>query len=62
MTIFRFQRTARFIGAIVVIAALTVTAWSRDSEAAPSVDTAAMPAAKKSAPGDSAAQAGHPSR
>ncbi|MDO8705330.1 MAG: hypothetical protein Q7J84_10335 [Sulfuricaulis sp.] len=58
MTISRFQLTARFIGAIVVIAAITVTAWPRHSEAAPSADTAAMPAAKKSAPGNSAAKTG----
>lgn len=53
MTISRFQRTARFIEAIVVIAAVTVTAWPRNAEA----DTAAMPAAKKSVPGNPAAKA-----
>ena len=49
MTISRFQRTACFIGTIAVVAAITVTAWQRDSEAAPSADAAAMPAAKAGA-------------
>jgi cytochrome c-type biogenesis protein CcmH len=48
MTISKLQLTARFIGTIVVIATITVAAWQRNSEAAPSADTATMPAAKKS--------------
>ena len=58
MTISRFQLTARFVGAIIVIAAITITAWPRHSAAAPAADTAAMPAAKKSPPGNSALKAG----
>ena len=49
MTISRFQLTACFIGAIIVIAAIAVTAWPRYSAAAPAADTAAMPAAKAGA-------------
>ena len=48
MTISRLQLTTHFIGTIVVIAVIAVTGWQRSSEAAPSADTATMPAAKKS--------------
>ena len=58
MTISRLQLTTHFIGTIVVIAAITVTGWQRSSEAAPLADTAIMPAAKKSATGNSVAKAG----
>ena len=58
MTITRLQLTTHFIGTIVVIAAITVTGWQRSSEAAPLADTAIMPAAKKSATGNSVAKAG----
>jgi cytochrome c-type biogenesis protein CcmH len=49
MTITRSQSATRFIGMIAVIAAITVSGWQRSAEAAPVADTAAMPAAKKSA-------------
>ena len=58
MTTSSFQLTARFIGMTVVIVAITVFAWPRHSQAAPSAEAAAMPAAKKSATGNSAAKAG----
>jgi len=50
MTISRFPPATHFIGTIIVIAAITVTGWSRTSEAAPAADTATTPAAKKSSP------------
>lgn len=48
MTISRLQLTTRFIWMILVIAAITIVGWQRNSEAAPVADTATMPAAKKS--------------
>ena len=47
MTIPNFQPAARFIGTMVVIAAITVISWPRTSEAVPGADTVATPAEKK---------------
>ena len=48
MTISRFQHAMRFIGTIVVIAAITVIGWQQSSEAAAATDTPTLPAAKTS--------------
>ena len=51
MTISRLQRAVNYIGTLVVIAAIAVTGFQRNSGAAPPAplaDTAILPAAKKS--------------